>query len=200
MRTRFIGGTPSNWRDHGALATVATAIATPSEAVTRLRKRKSALDARLGPLAEKVKAGIADRKKISLLAKLGREARKVTDDLATAERAQEQNESATSAANRQQFEIVVAQGQAQRATFEKLFREACLALGEFCGSVDEAAALANSFAAAKLGTPPQYTNAVRALSANLNPLPAIANARPTLNFGWNLNFTVVPLVPVGRTR
>src|SRR5260370_841278 len=81
------------------------------------------------------------------------------------------------AASPTHFDQVVAEAREQRATFERLFREACLALGKYCSAVDEAIGLANAAARqTSFGMYPEHSNAIRELSTP--PRDLLANLEP----------------------
>src|SRR5205823_2484553 len=98
-------------------------------------------------------------------------------------------------AQTRKFDEVIANIATERAEFERLFREACLALGAYCASVDAATALSNA-----IGGWPQHRNAIDVATRDLNPLPPVVNGgglRGTQQYGWNMSFAVMPLRPIG---
>jgi hypothetical protein len=205
MEVRFHGEIPEHWRDHGVFqlspegAMITENVpANPATHVEQLTAKKAQVDVQLAALLDKVKAATANPQETAKLSTLADESQKLAKEVESARAAADEQQATLDAqqqaAKRGVFDESVKRGHEQRARFFQLYRETCLAFGRFCATVDEVSALANS-QATQLGVWPQHSNAVRDLSADLNPLTELLDGglRPTMKFGWNLNLTVVPL-------
>jgi len=200
MRITYHGPQDPNVRDHGVLdvAPVSTAAqAPPCTRLEELSAKRNGLADQVNQLVERVKAGTTDAAEITALATLSGELKQITEDLAVAQ--QEAKDAAAReraikfASDRDQLETSLAAARAQREKFATAFRETCLALGEFCASIDEATRLANATAGAA-GVLPSDSNRIRDLNRDLHPMPALLdNHEQTKNFGWNLSFAIAPL-------
>jgi hypothetical protein len=173
--------------------------------VEELTAKKAEADARLNLLIQQIKVGTASAQETAELSSVAAEARQLALDLDAAQRAADEQKAASAARldqeRRQRFDELMLQAKEQRTKFAQLYRETCLALGQFCASVDEARALANAMAT-QLGMWPQHSNAVREMSENPNPLPSLLESgfRQTNAWGWNLGISVVPLHPLGEKQ
>lgn len=183
---------------------------TPAMAVTledaRLKVQqaiaaKEEINFRLAPLLEKVNDGSATPEELAAVPELAEEARVFNLKLERArvelQVAEQLHASKIAEANRERFDELVAETRQKRAEFARLYKEACLLLGQLCANVDEAAGIANEFAAETVaGMMPTDRNAIAEMSERIDPLPALLDSgllSPTDKFGWNLTIPIVPL-------
>lgn len=213
MSHTFHGGLPERHTDHGVFSDSqqsANVMAQPDMTVERvsariqsvkvqeLTSRKQWLDEQVGELIDRVKAGSTDPDDAVNLTTLSAELRSVVDQLTAAQRELEVEEQkarhADHDARRKRFEETLIRAHSERIAFQQLFRDACLALGQLCSTVDEAVALANSLTT-PLGMMPLDQAHVREISQDPNPLPALLDSghKTTQKFGWNLRIAIVPL-------
>lgn len=159
---------------------------------------KAELDARLTPLFKKVQDGEATPEELKAVGELGEQARRIAGELQQAqvgllvvEEKQAQKDAAT---KRERFEQLISDTREKRAEFGRLYRECCIALGQFCANVEEATRLANSFINVA-GMMPTDRASVAEISENPDPLPALLDSgyRATDGYGWNLRLSVVAL-------
>ena len=166
--------------------------------VQELTLRKQWLDDQVGELIERIKAGSTDPDDALNLTQHSAELRSVVEQLETAQRELESEEQrarhADHDARRARFEQALERAASERIAFQQLYRDACLALGTLCSTVDEAVALANSLTT-PLGMMPLDQSRVREISQDPSPLHALLDSghSATQKFGWNLGITVVPL-------
>jgi hypothetical protein len=84
-----------------------------------------------------------------------------------------------------------------RAEFLKTFQAACIALGAYCRSWERAEQLTNALAVPLLGASAEDRDNLRrcALSSPGEVFNAIRDSgyEPTVSYGWNLSYSVVPL-------
>jgi hypothetical protein len=197
---------------HGAPEDVPAAFgearpATVAEATLRRAQivaQRGELDQRLNPLIDKLQAGTATAEETASIAELGEDARILANrlrfieiELRVAEDKQAQEEAAT---KRDRLDDLLIVARRKRSEFARLYRDACIVLGDLCASVDEASQIVNSFAAGSVaGMLPTDRNAVAEMSEDPNPLPALLDAgfSPTVNFGWNFSISVIPLKKKG---
>jgi len=95
---------------------------------------------------------------------------------------------------RDRFEQLIHEGTEQRARFENLFRETCLAFGAYCETLAELSGLANALIT-HAGPLPDDRRRLAELSAMPQPLPILFDAgyETTKEFGWNWSLPVVAL-------
>src|SRR5580704_12576904 len=149
--------------------------------VTKLEAEKACLDKQLAPLLDKVQAGSSTPEEMTLVTDLAEDSRILADrlqhanvELRVIEEKKARQQSATA---RARFNFLVAEDRQKRAKFARLYREACVTLGELCANVDEAAKLANSFVAGSVtGMLPTDRNVIAELSERIDPLPALLDS------------------------
>jgi hypothetical protein len=193
-------------RDHGVFSSGSFTTPPPTTIETAKLKRdqtaaqKAELDARLAPLLDKIQAGTATAEEMSVVTELAEDSRILADrlhhanvELRVAEEKAGREQTATA---RARFNYLVANSRQRRDQFNRLYREASIALGALCANVDEATQIVNSFAAGSVvGLVPLDRNAVTEMSENPDPLPALLDSgfAPTVGFGWNFRLAIVPL-------
>jgi hypothetical protein len=196
-QVRFHGDVPPAFRE-APPATIATATLSRD----KWAAQKAELDTRLGPLLDKIQAGTATPEEMSLVTELAEDSRILTDrlhqaqvQLRVAEEKQARQERDTA---RARFNFLIAEDRQKRAKFARLFKEACVTLGELCAGVDEATALANA-SIGIAGMDPVHRNAVMEMSERVDPLSALLDSglSPTTGFGWDFRIAVVPLQKKG---
>ena len=190
-------------RDHGVFTAGVFTSPPPAtvEAATlsrdQIAAQKAELDVRLSPLLDRVQAGTATAEEMSQVTELAEDSRILADRLHRANVELRVIEEKTArqqyATARARFNFLVAEDRQKRAKFARLFKEACVTLGELCANVDEASQIANSFVGVA-GMLPTDRNAVTEMSERIDPLPALLDSfSPTTGFGWNLRIAVIPL-------
>ena len=84
-----------------------------------------------------------------------------------------------------------------RASFLKAYETACVALGSFCRSWEQAEALTNELAVPLVGGSAEDRDNLRgcALASSGEVLNALRDSgyEGTLSYGWNFSYSVVPL-------
>jgi hypothetical protein len=194
----------SQVRDHGVFN-----VEPPAVTVEALKLRrdqtaasKAELDHRLAPLLDKITAGSATPEESALVVELAEDARILTDrlqrenrELKVAEEIQNQKDAQE---RRSRFDDHIVLNRRKRAEFARLYREACITLGQLCSGVEQSIALANSFVNVA-GMPPEDRNAIAEMTERINPLPALLDSglSATVGFGWDFRISVVPLQKKG---
>jgi hypothetical protein len=109
---------------------------------------------------------------------------------------------------RARFESCLAEGLEARRQFTLAFRSACLSLGDYCVTTEEASALLGKLTVSLGGDEmtfqlPLDKNRMVELNAPIDPLGALlddGSLEACKGFGWNLAVRVAPLVNVIQQR
>jgi hypothetical protein len=198
---------PENFRDHGVFVEDAPEDPTPTSEdaqarAARLTTAKADADARLTALFAKVKAGTVTASEFASLPKLADDVglldKELKDAQSAAATAEQRRLRSADAELRAKIETLLADAAKHKKEFAAAYKDACLALGSFCSAVDEATQIEASRTRSRnfgLLDPDRTLASTRiaSLTADLDPRLSLAGFSGTVQYGWNLQFPVVPL-------
>lgn len=206
---RFHGGLPEGWRDHGVFETQTNAVTNATAEylaataeVEDLSTKKAAHNAKFSALVDKVKSGQATSAETLSLPDVAADSKRLAHELADARSAltlaAQKKDATERAVAHEGLDSAVESAEEHRAEFEEHYRKSCIALGAYCAFVERAGTALNRIGRGlPFGAMPEERRKVEEISKHPNPLPALLDAGydGTKGFGWNIQISVVPVLP-----